>query len=42
MTSHGITDTSMNRLQAWKTAARLHTLPAAIVPVLVGSGLAYG
>jgi 1,4-dihydroxy-2-naphthoate octaprenyltransferase len=30
------------RLQAWKTAARIHTLPAAIVPVLVGSGLAYG
>jgi len=29
-------------LQAWKTAARPHTLPAAIVPVLVGSGLAYG
>lgn len=32
----------MSRLQAWKVAARLHTLPAAIVPVLVGSGLAYG
>ncbi len=32
----------MTRLQAWKIAARLHTLPAAIVPVLVGSGLAYG
>jgi len=29
-------------MPAWKTAARLHTLPAAIVPVLVGSGLAYG
>ncbi|MGB7859025.1 MAG: 1,4-dihydroxy-2-naphthoate polyprenyltransferase [Acidimicrobiia bacterium] len=28
--------------QAWKTAARTHTLPAAIVPVLVGSALAYG
>lgn len=27
---------------AWRTAARTHTLPAAIVPVLVGSGLAYG
>jgi len=26
----------------WKTAARIHTLPAAVVPVLVGSGLAYG
>jgi 1,4-dihydroxy-2-naphthoate octaprenyltransferase len=29
-------------LQAWKTAARVHTLPAAVVPVLVGSGLAAG
>lgn len=29
-------------LRTWKTAARPHTLPAAIVPVLVGSGLAYG
>jgi 1,4-dihydroxy-2-naphthoate polyprenyltransferase len=32
----------VTRLQAWRTAARLHTLPAAIVPVLVGTGLAYG
>ncbi|HSM44709.1 MAG TPA: 1,4-dihydroxy-2-naphthoate polyprenyltransferase, partial [Acidimicrobiia bacterium] len=32
----------MTPLEAWKTAARPHTLPAAIVPVLVGSGLAYG
>jgi 1,4-dihydroxy-2-naphthoate octaprenyltransferase len=32
----------MTRFQAWKTAARIHTLPAAIVPVLVGSALAYG
>ncbi|MGH3649994.1 MAG: 1,4-dihydroxy-2-naphthoate polyprenyltransferase [Acidimicrobiia bacterium] len=32
----------MTRFRAWKTAARTHTLPAAIVPVLVGSGLAYG
>lgn len=32
----------MSRFQAWKTAARPHTLPAAIVPVLVGGGLAYG
>jgi len=32
----------VTRLQAWKTAARPHTLPAAVVPVLVGSGLAYG
>ncbi|HEX6221170.1 MAG TPA: 1,4-dihydroxy-2-naphthoate polyprenyltransferase [Acidimicrobiia bacterium] len=32
----------MSRFQAWKTAARVHTLPAAVVPVLIGSGLAYG
>lgn len=32
----------MRPFQAWKTAARPHTLPAAVVPVLVGSGLAYG
>jgi 1,4-dihydroxy-2-naphthoate polyprenyltransferase len=32
----------VSRLQAWQTAARPHTLPAAVVPVLVGSGLAYG
>lgn len=32
----------MSRFQAWKTAARIHTLPAAVVPVLVGSGLAFG
>jgi 1,4-dihydroxy-2-naphthoate octaprenyltransferase len=32
----------VTRFQAWKTAARTHTLPAAVVPVLVGSGLAYG
>ena len=32
----------MTRFQAWKTAARLHTIPAAIVPVLVGGGLAAG
>ncbi len=32
----------MSRLQAWKTAARVHTLPAAVVPVLVGAGLAAG
>jgi len=32
----------VNGLQAWKTAARTHTLPAAIVPVLVGGGLASG
>jgi 1,4-dihydroxy-2-naphthoate polyprenyltransferase len=27
-------------VQAWKTAARIHTLPAAVVPVVVGSSLA--
>lgn len=32
----------MTRLQAWKTAVRTHTLPAAVVPVLVGGGLASG
>lgn len=32
----------MADFSAWKTAARVHTLPAAVVPVLVGSGLAYG
>lgn len=32
----------MTRLEVWRTAARVHTLPAAVVPVLVGSGLAYG
>ena len=32
----------MTRLEVWGTAARVHTLPAAVVPVLVGSGLAYG
>lgn len=32
----------MTRFQAWTTAARLHTLPAAIVPVAVGAGLAVG
>lgn len=37
----GTTD-PVTRVEAWKTAARLHTLPAAIVPVAVGSGLAAG
>lgn len=32
----------MTRLEAWRTAARIHTLPAAIVPVLMGAGLAEG
>lgn len=27
-------------MQAWRTAARVHTLPAAVVPVVVGSALA--
>lgn len=30
----------MNAVQAWKIAARVHTLPAAVVPVVVGSALA--
>ncbi len=35
------TDSSaIGRFQAWKTAARVHTLPAAVVPVVVGGGLA--
>ncbi len=33
---------ALSGYRAWKTAARVHTLPAAIVPVLVGSGLAVG
>jgi 1,4-dihydroxy-2-naphthoate octaprenyltransferase len=32
----------MTPLQAWKSAVRLHTLPAAVVPVVVGAGLAAG
>ena len=32
----------MTGFEAWRTAARTHTLPAAVVPVLVGSGLAQG
>ncbi len=32
----------MTTVQAWRTAARVHTLPAAIVPVAVGTGLAIG
>jgi 1,4-dihydroxy-2-naphthoate octaprenyltransferase len=32
----------VNAFRAWKTAARIHTLPAATVPVLVGGGLASG
>ena len=32
----------MTTFEAWTTAARTHTLPAAIVPVLVGAGLADG
>jgi 1,4-dihydroxy-2-naphthoate octaprenyltransferase len=32
----------MTGFEAWKTAARPHTFPAAVVPVLVGGGLAWG
>ncbi len=32
----------MTRFEAWKIAARPHTLPAAVVPVMVGTGLAAG
>ena len=32
----------MAGLTAWRTAARVHTLPAGLVPVLVGGGLALG
>ena len=32
----------MSRSQAWWIAARPHTLWAAVVPVLVGGGLAWG
>ena len=35
----GISD-PVTTFQAWKTAARVHTLPAAVVPVVVGSALA--
>ena len=36
------TSDPLTGFQAWKTAARVHTLPAAVVPVLVGGGLALG
>lgn len=32
----------LTTFQAWKIAARPHTLPAAVAPVLVGAGLAVG
>ena len=40
-TTPGTSD-PLTPFQAWKTAARVHTLPAAVVPVLVGGGLALG
>ncbi|MEX2652698.1 MAG: 1,4-dihydroxy-2-naphthoate polyprenyltransferase [Acidimicrobiia bacterium] len=36
------TSDPLTAFQAWKTAARIHTLPAAVVPILVGGGLALG
>ena len=36
------TSEQVTTVEAWKTAARVHTLPAAIVPVAVGAGLAIG
>lgn len=36
------TSDRMTTFQSWKTAARIHTLPAAVVPVAVGGGLAQG
>ena len=36
------TSDPLTRFQAWRIAARVHTLPAAVVPVLVGGGLAMG
>lgn len=32
----------MTEFEKWRIAARTHTLPAAVVPVMVGSGLAWG
>lgn len=39
--SPGTTD-PLTGLKPWRTATRVHTLPAAVVPVLVGAGLAHG
>src|SRR5262245_20769404 len=43
-TSPGSPGTSepVTTAQDWRTAARIHTLPAAVVPVAVGGGLAWG
>lgn len=38
--TRGISERLVSSFAAWRVAARTHTLPAAVVPVLVGGGLA--